>query len=133
MIFYTYSYSLPGYICIANNLTRHSGPLYLSKGYNYVLRNDLIIQHERIEIEFIEIWKLGIIYRRPHTDFRHFLDKFIDIISVVSDEKKLYCIAGDFKLDLLKCKDDATITYCKITITKSTRVNSASATIIDYF
>ena len=132
MISYAYSYSLPGYICIANNPTRHSGPLFLSKGYNYVLRNDLTIHHENIEIVFIEIWKLGIIYWRPHTDFRHFLDKFVDIISVVSDEKKLCCIAGDFNLDLLKYKDDATIAYCKITITKSTRVNSVSATIIDH-
>ena len=53
--FYTYSYSLPGYICIANNLTRHSGPLYFSKGYNYVLRNDFTMQHESTEIVYIEI------------------------------------------------------------------------------
>jgi len=68
-----------------------------------------------LETLFIEIKNqevnlvVGVVYRRPHTDFKHFLDKMKEIIEVISEENKHCIITGDFNVNLLKNVSDPNV------------------------
>ena len=145
-------YNVPNYNVVNANLSRHSGglALYVHTSHRYIVRHDLNIKYDSIETLFIEIITnqdngsnrvVGVIYRRPNTDIKQFLEKYNNILSLISDEGKKCYLAGDYNINLLKYKNDNTVTefistcYTKLffnSIDKPTRVTHATATLIDH-
>ena len=143
-------YNIPSYEKITNNFTRSSGgvAIFIKSGYKYTKRDDLSILHNSIETVFLEIHNtnskniiVGIIYRRPRSDFLQFLEKYTAIISTVGEEDKLCYLSGDYNLDLLKSETDDSVrelvrlSHSRLffnSIIKPTRVTSTTATIIDH-
>jgi len=76
-------FNVPNYNAYTNNLSRQSGgvALYVRNWHDSQLRPELTIMEHCLETLFIEIKNqevnlvVGVVYRRPHTDFKHFLDK----------------------------------------------------------
>ena len=83
---------------------------------------------------------VGLVYRPPNQDYVSFLDKFCDILSLMSTNNKLCYIAGDCNLDLLRCNNHSQtqefienlFSYMFVPlIDKPTRITAHSATLID--
>ena len=83
---------------------------------------------------------VGLVYRPPNRNHAPFMDKFCNILSVISKNNKLCFVAGDYNLDLLRCNDHTStqefienlFSYMFIPlINKPTRITAHSATLID--
>ena len=84
---------------------------------------------------------VGVIYRRPNTNIKDFLDRFDDSMLTLQNERKIIYISGDFNLDLLRWEENSAVAdfmnicHSKLffnTINKPTRVTATSATLIDH-
>ncbi len=83
----------------------------------------------------------GCIYRHPTMDVKSFNEKYFnEVISKITDEKKVCYLAGDFNIDLLKSETipDTKDFYDSLTsnlfvphITLPTRITNRSQTLID--
>lgn len=91
-------FNIESYTRYSNNLSRHSGgvSLYIKDIFNSSLRGDLTVMEEFMETVFVEIDNnlecnivVGMIYRRPNTNLGIFLNEFNNLISTISDEKKM--------------------------------------------
>ena len=83
---------------------------------------------------------VGTIYRPPNQNLSSFLEKFNELISIISKDNKHCYIMGDFNLDLLHYDDhaptqefmDSLFSHMFFPlITRPTRITSHSATLID--
>ena len=112
------------------------------------LREDLCYLQDSgcCECIFVEIklkdmsYLIGLVYRPPGQDVNDFNSHLISILNVCQKEKKKIAIIGDFNIDLFKTEyhspskaflDIMKSNYCLPQITKPTRVQSRSATLID--
>ena len=139
-------YDIPRYTKFCNNNSRNSGgvALYVLDVYSCHTRPDLIFKDECIESLFVQLaddFLVGVVYRRPNTNPKEFLDKFQNILIILKAERKRCYVMGDFNLDLLKwdtsvpVNDLIAICHSKMflnTISKPTRVTDTSATLIDH-
>lgn len=148
-------YELPGYHTPIFNIRdktddSHGGVgMFIKSNINFQIRKDLsiFIPHV-IESLFIEIKNkkniiLGVIYRPntpPRADTNTCIENILSIVKVINKENKIGYLMGDFNLDLLKYITNNTtttfidnmISHCFIPqITKPTRVNNKTATLID--
>ena len=143
-------YDIPGYQKVTLNNTRQSGGLIIyikDKLNNFEIRNDLKRKLDCIEALFIEI-KIdnksviyGIVYRRPNTNFRTFLNEMEVILDAACRENKTLIISGDFNINLLDYDINANVRdFVNLfnsnnlfsTIVKPTRVTGATSTLIDH-
>ena len=142
-------FDIEGYSMFYNNTSRKSGGVCMYVSNNYCktfVRNDLTLNRTSIETLFVEIQHnkqnilVGVIYRRPGTDFDDFYNSLSSILNVTKKENKLIYITGDFNIDLLKFHGDEKILdyvnlfisnnlYC--TLVYPTRVTNTTATLID--
>ena len=101
-------------------------------------------QQDCIESLFVEVGNnqlVGVVYRRPNSNPREFLNVFQNLLEKIILEKKRCYIMGDINIDLLKW-DSSTVVSDLVatchsrmfmnTITKPTRVTQTSATLIDH-
>ena len=101
-------------------------------------------QQETIESLFVELDNnnlVGVVYRRPNSNPREFLNVFQNLLDRIKSENKKCYIMGDINLDLLKwdsstiVSDLVAICHSKLfinTITKPTRATLTTATLIDH-
>ena len=86
-------YDIPRYSRYCNNISRQSGgvALYIRDKYNSNERVDLRYREEPIESIFVEVdgyCIVGVIYRRPNTNVRDFLEKLNDLLLRLKTEKR---------------------------------------------
>ena len=124
--------------------------LYIREGIEYTVRKEINYQCSVIETLFIEIRKgeignssdliIGVIYRPPNTDVHLFNEYLSNILDMIKCEKKTSYLLGDYNLNLINADSHAPtqefvdIMYSNSlfpSITKPTRVNTKSATLID--
>ncbi|MGE5862423.1 MAG: RNA-directed DNA polymerase, partial [Nitrososphaerales archaeon] len=83
---------------------------------------------------------VGCVYKPPDSDVTSFTANFDSLLSVISSQKQLCCIAGDFNIDILKTDSHAptsNFVNCIFAhsfypvINKPTRITETSATLID--
>ena len=144
-------YSIPGYNdfhCLRNDGRRGGGlSMYISETYDTKFIKQSSISLSFIETLFVEIHKdnlkilVATIYKPPKCDDAKFIDKLTELLSISS--KKNYneiIITGDFNFDLLKYdKDNNVMKFLNSltsqslipTISKPTRINDKSASLID--
>ena len=138
-------YDIPMYNRYCNNNSRRSGgvALYIKDVFKCRELPHLRYTEETIETIFVEVdydTVVGVVYRRPNTDEREFLDKFSNILMQLETRSKSCYIMGDFNIDLFKSNNNTVKSllancHSKLffnTITKPTRVFGASATLIDH-
>ena len=144
-------YNIDGYARFNLNHRRNSGGLAMFINLNYsnvFQRHDLCVSENEIETLFVEIpvkdnknILCGVVYHRPGTNKKTFLDKLDNIVTTCVNERKLLYISGDFNLDLVS---DNLNNYSKELINlfhrkniyslidKPTRVTNSTATLIDH-
>jgi hypothetical protein len=123
--------------------------LFIKKEVSLTEREDLNINNSLMESIFVELEKdnfsvssniiVGLVYRPPNTDVREFTDLMSDILEKLSNENKLIYLMGDFNINLdvdshLPSSDFIETFYTHglfPLITKPTRVQNNSATLID--
>ena len=83
---------------------------------------------------------VGSVYRPPNQNYMSFMDKFCDILSVISINNKVCNIVADYNLDLLHCNNHSPtkefienlFSHMFIPLmNKPTRITVHSATLID--
>jgi len=117
--------------------------------WNYTKLDDLFRNNDHFECIFVEIPKfsfsqknviIGVIYRPPNTDIHEFNQMFSDLLSEIQREDKLIYLMGDFNVNLLNAgSHNASAEFLDTfysnglipLITKPTRIQNQSATIID--
>ena len=101
---------IPGYLFISNHRSGKTGGgtgLYLQNSLEYKIRSDCNYSDPDVEIcvprgkNIIE----GSLYRPPCCNVAAFLEKFTEIVTVISRSDKYCYLAGDFNLDLLRYAD----------------------------
>jgi len=102
-------YNLPGYSMeYTNRINRDKGGvcMYISDNVKYKVRHDLCRATSNYESCFIEIENckfknkiVGIIYR-AHTPIDDFIDEIKPVFELITKEKKICHIMGDFNIDL---------------------------------
>ena len=138
-------YDIPKYHRYCNNNSRRSGgvAIYVRDVFKCRELPHLRYTEETIETLFIEVNQdiiVGVVYRRPNTDEREFLENFSNILLELESRSKSCYIMGDFNIDLFKCNNNTVksllaICHSKLffnTITKPTRVFGTSTTLIDH-
>ena len=145
-------YGLDGYVMFNKYNTRNKGGLtcYIDEKFqNCFIREDLSNISESTEFLFVEIplsnseknILIGVIYRRPGTDFRQFSENLNNVLDILKLENKVCYLMGDFNLDLLKMHESAQVSELinlftsenyLCTITNPTRVTNNTATLIDH-
>jgi len=121
--------------------------IYVKSAHNSSVRKDLTVKEICMEALFIELKNengndniIGVIYRRPKTDFKLFIGKLICLLNRINKEKKTVHITGDFNINLVKQADPQVLELTNVfnknflchLITKPTRVNKGSASHIDH-
>ena len=140
-------YSIPNYNAYFNSLNRNKGgvAIYVSERLASSARPDLSMLEDFLETIFVDVkinnivYVIGQVYRRPHTNFRSFMEKMEMIIDKIKQEGKTCILLGDYNIDLFKAKNYSrnliTMFNSKFyfnSITKPTRVTSKTATLIDH-
>ena len=145
-------YRIEGYTMFNRCNSRNKGGLtcYIEDKFkNCFVREDLSTSSESTEFLFIEVpvsgsqknVVIGVIYRRPGTDFRKFYENLTNVLDILKLEKKICYFMGDFNLDLLKFHESTQVSdfvnlltsenyLCSIT--HPTRVTHNTATLIDH-
>jgi hypothetical protein len=142
---------ISGYKFVSNHRTTKPGGgvgLYLQNSLEYKLCSKCNYTNpDLIESIFVEICIpngkniiVGTVYRPPNQNVAAFLEKFNEIISIISKDNKPCYVMGDFNLDLLHYNHHA-LTQEFVDnlfsqmffplITKPTRLTSHSATLLD--
>ncbi len=144
--------SLPGFheIITDNSKTSYGGVgLYIAESISNSPRDDLKIDLSKCENVWVELTDssnnkktiIGVIYRHPNNDTKEFQEKLEKTLEKINKENKNFFILGDINIDLKHCMDhNGTKSYidmlfsnlCMPVITKPTRVNLVSQTIIDH-
>ena len=146
-------YTFDGYNAEYHNRENRRGggvALYVKDNVEYYNRPDLNIMSHNMETLFIEISKdsigrdgnviVGVIYRPPDTDVTKFNESMDNILSKIKNEKKCCYFLGDYNINLLNVDNhaatqefiDTMFSYSMVPcITKPTRVNAKTATLID--
>lgn len=120
--------------------------IYVSEGFHTLPRKDLQI-YKKNEIESVvrevvydKNFIVACIYKHPDADATYFQTAYSNLLDKITSENKKAIIFGDFNLDLLKAEskpiiDDflnSNLTHCFLpTITRPTRINPKSKTLID--
>ena len=152
------SFNIRGYHCLQFKTRsdtddgRGGVGLFINSKFTYMKRDDLsvFIPHV-IESVFFEIQInerktiiVGVVYRpntQPRADIDIFMQKIIEIQSIIKEENKISYLMGDFNIDLLKvnthAKTNEFVNYVISqgflpTITRPTRITPHSATLIDH-
>ena len=145
--------TLPGYKEYGTPTESSKGGvlIYIKDNINVKRRTDLeakMYESAKLESVFLEILNdkkkneiFGCIYRHPTMDTKTFNDKYFnEVISKITDEKKICYLAGDFNIDLLKSEtigdtkdffDTLTSNLFVPHITLPTRITNRSQTLID--
>ena len=142
-------YKINNYNLVSNCRNTKGGgvALFVKDDIEYSIINEITFMKESIETLFIKCKRktdvniVGIVYRRPNSNIRSFLD-YLDLIVQKIKNMKLRCnIMGDFNLDLLKYENNNYVKeYISIMlscgffslINRPTRVHGNSATLIDH-
>ena len=149
----TYDIKLPGYEEYGTPTESSKGGviLYIKNNIEVKPRKDLeakMYEAGQLESVFVEILNekkkneiYGCIYRHPTMDVKYFNEKYFnEVISKITDEKKVCYLAGDFNIDLLKSEtnsdtkdffDSLTSNLFVPHITLPTRITNRSQTLID--
>ena len=142
---------ISGYKFVSNHRTTKPGGgvgLYLQNSLEYKLCSKCNYTNpDLIESIFVEICIpngkniiVGTVYRPPNQNVAAFLEKFNEIISIISKDNKPCYVMGDFNLDLLHYNhhvltqefvDNLFSHMFFPLITKPTRLTSHSATLLD--
>ena len=134
---------IPGYNFVSNHRNVKTGGgigLYLQDHFEFkILGNCYFSDPEIMESLFVEICIprgkniiVGTIYRPPNQNLSSFLEKFNELISIISKDNKHCYIMGDFNLDLLQEFMDSLFSHMFFPlITRPTCITSHSATLID--
>ena len=144
-------YDIENYHRIANNSSRSSGGvcLFVHNVHTTNIIPELTINTNHIETLFVETTTktsnkrtiVGVVYRRPKTNFRDFIHALTQILTNLAKTNTNNYIMGDFNLDLLQANTQNNVNelihtfnshfhYC--TITHPTRVKQTSATLLDH-
>ena len=139
-------YMLPNYNCYTTNVLSNKGGvcLFVRKNINSKIRVDLCLKTDHFEAVFAELiignQRVVVVmcYRRPGTS----TDLFTDDLSTLLG--KIHCdciIMGDLNINLLNHNNDNNVNLVVDkfheflfypTVTKPTRVNNSSATLLDH-
>ena len=110
-------YSLDGYQPIHNCRPIRSGggvSLLIKNHLEFTVRNDLCVSDASAESLFIEIDKdvvgknknviVGVIYRPPDTDMKHFNEHLEPLLNTIKSEDKIPYLIGDYNINLLNAE-----------------------------
>lgn len=150
-------YCLEGYYieasCRGNNDQHHSGGacLFISEEISYNKRLDLCVDLPNCESVFVEVSKgflssvpsnviIGVVYRSPSSSYAQFCSVLDELLSKITDEKKMVILMGDINTDItdfdcVTCEDyvNCYTTYgVKCLVKLPTRVTLDSSTTIDH-
>ena len=140
-------YSCFGYNLVFNSNNANKGGLMflIENNIKYEVLNEITFSCEDVESLFIKVFSdfgnlfVGIIYRRPNSDFDTFMEKYECILQYLGNRKSV--IGGDFNLNLANYQNSNFVKQYVETsfefsyrslINNPTRVTSHSATIIDH-
>lgn len=143
--------NITGYNFVSNHRKSKIGGgvgIYLRNDIEYkVLKECKFSDSEEIESIFVEITVpqeknivVGCVYRPPNQNSALSLEKFNDILSIITKDNKLCYVMGDFNLDFFRYKHhvptqefvDSLFSHAFFSlISKPTRLTSYSATLID--
>ena len=119
--------------------------VYINDLYQFKTRKDLCLQNNHAESLFIEIENhssknsiIGVIYRPPQLSIDSFIEDLDETLHQLSSENRDVYLGGDFNIDLMK-SNRFSQTFINLLntyalspfINKSTRISSASSTLID--
>ena len=149
----TFNVKLPGYVEYGTPTETSKGGvlLYIKDSIVVKPRKDLdskMYEAGQLESIFLEVINekkkneiIGCIYRHPTMDTKTFNEKYFnEVISKITDEKKVCYLAGDFNIDLLNSEtvpdtkdffDSITSNLFVPHITLPTRITNRSQTLID--
>ena len=117
--------------------------IFICDSLDFQIRNDLVIPSEDVESIFIEIFSkktkniiVGVVYRKPNSDIRCFIEKFDVCFSGLSNENKTLYIMGDFNINLAEHSKNVFLTtalsYSLLPlINKPTRISENTVSLID--
>ena len=144
-------YNIDGYNMFNNNRNTQGGgvTLYVNTNIKSKRIEKLCFMNNELESVFTEINNpinnrselVGVIYRRPNSEIRVFIETLNRLLGEVCTTHKICYIMGDFNLDLLKYDNNGPIrdfanmffSYCFYPcINKPTRVGSSCASLIDH-
>ena len=143
--------NITGYNFVSNRRKSKTGGgagIYLQNGLEYKLLEECKFSDpDVIESIFLEIIVphgnniiVGCVYRPPNQDTAMFIDKFSNILSLISKDNKHCSVMGDFNLNLLQYNHhvpsqefiDSLFSHAFLPlISNPTRLTSYSATLID--
>ena len=143
--------NITGYNFVSNRRKSKTGGgagIYLQNGLEYKLLEECKFSDpDVIESLFLEIIVphgnniiVGCVYRPPNQDTAMFIDKFSNILSLISKDNKHCSVMGDFNLNLLQYNHhvpsqefiDSLFSHAFLPlISNPTRLTSYSATLID--
>ena len=148
-------YGMEGYNSVDNYRVNRCGggvSVLIRDGVEYFVRPDLNNMTDCAETVFVEIDKdsvgtdnnviVGVVYRPPDTNIKSFNELMETAISKIKTESKICYLLGDYNINLLNVdKHTSTQEFVDTmyshsllpSITKPTRVNSKTATLIDNF
>ena len=146
-------YGLNGYqhVYLCRKSKRGGGvSLFINENFTVNVRTDLEIMTDSIEMIFIELLKqesgldrdvlIGIVYRPPNQSIENFTKLVFERINSLKNENKILYVMGDFNINILNHDDHLpTSDFLESMyslgiypmITKPTRVNDCTATLID--
>ena len=146
-------YGIDGYTALHVYRTNRIGggvSIMIKNSIDFIERHDIDVFNECLETKFIELPQnvarfdknvvIGVVYRPPNSDFDQFNDTISELLVRLNNERKYCVLMGDFNINLLNSDShSATGQFLDILyanslfplITKPTRVQRNSATIID--
>ena len=93
--------------------------MYILNGLSYTIREDLAIEEAICDSLFIEIEQksgknlvIGTIYKAPSLDISTYVNAFDSTLQVLSREKKIVFLLGDFNIDILRHTSINSIQNC---------------------
>ena len=128
------------------NKTGGGVAIFVLEDINFKLRDDLTFSKDCLELIFVELHcgassiLIGCVYRPPGTSFEEFLENMENIIHLVSRERKLVFIGGDFNINLFEYGNQQMCnTFLDMllsedfvpTISKTTRLSTDCESLID--
>ena len=124
--------------------------LFVRSHINCVIRSDLCLMDNFIEVLFVEMPKrssglmkkvlIGVVYRPPNSDIQLFIEKITELLNGVRNENKTLYLMGDFNINILAAEDhlptseflESMYSYGLFPlISKPTRMTQTTETLID--
>ena len=144
------NFSLKGYNFFqANRLKGRGGgvALFVKENLNVKVLDDVKISVDGVESLFIEVTDAnknysiaGVIYRKPSSNVHDFVESLETVLNIINKKSKTCFLMGDFNIDLMQSNQNNVIkNYVDMIfsmsffpmITKPTRINCGTATLID--